>query len=187
MQNFKHQKNIILLHFYTCHHYRYVVKILTYEVGILTDVPNNETTNGTAEDPEVHQKVDLSFYDTESNGTFLNFGDIPLPVQTNVSGQIITGIAPVHIGAVQNINDALEALPFSGTIVNITHSDTSYLTVNRENATDEDQQTILNDNADLAKLPILNNVLLPDSFDEAEDDAEKAEEEVEGNKNHKIV
>jgi hypothetical protein len=154
---------------------RYVVKVLTYEVGILADVPNNETTNGTAEDPEVHQKVDLSFYDTDSNGTFLNFGDIPLPVQTNVSGQIITGIAPVHIGAVQNINEALEALPFSGTIVNITHSDTSYLTVDRENVTDQEQQTILKDDADLAKLPILNNVLLPDSFDKAEEQIEKIE------------
>ena len=84
-----------------------------------------------------------------------------------MSGQIITGIAPVNIGVVQNVGDVLKSLPFSGTIVNITESDTSFIHVNRENVTDAEQQVILDDDSDLAKLPILNNVLLPDSFDEA--------------------
>lgn len=119
----------------------------------------------------------MSFYDTESNGSYINLGDIPFPVQTNVSGQIVTGVAPVHIGAVKSIGEALKALPFSGTIVNITNSDTSYLTVNRDNISQFEQSTILKNNDDLAKLPILNNVLLPDSFHEAIDDVHDADKE----------
>lgn len=128
-------------------------------------MPDNDTTleNGTV----THQQVDVSFFDTESNASFINLGDVPLPVQTNVSGQIITGIAPVHIGAVQNVGDVLKSLPFSGTIVNITESDTSYIHVSRENVTQAEQEVHLDDDSDLSKLPILNNVLLPDSFDEA--------------------
>lgn len=113
------------------------------------------------------QQVDLSFFNAESNDSFINLGEVPLPVQTNVSGQIITGIAPVHIGAVQDVSDVLKALPFTGTIVNITQSDTSYIHVNRENVTDDSQQITLHDNTNLSKLPILNNVLLPDSFNDA--------------------
>jgi hypothetical protein len=145
--------------------FRYVIKAVVYEIGILADVPDNDTTleNGTV----THQQVDVSFFDTESNDTFINLGDVPLPVQTNVSGQIITGIAPVHIGAVQNIGEVLKSLPFSGTIVNITESDTSYIHVSRENVTQAEQEIHLDDDSDLSKLPILNNVLLPDSFDEA--------------------
>lgn len=145
--------------------FRYVIKAVVYEIGILADVPDNDTTleNGTV----TRQQVDVSFFDTESNDTFINLGDVPLPVQTNVSGQIITGIAPVHIGAVQNIGEVLKSLPFSGTIVNITESDTSYIHVSRENVTQDEQEVHLSDDSDLSKLPILNNVLLPDSFDEA--------------------
>lgn len=138
---------------------------MTYEIGILADVPDSDNT--TANGSVTRQQVDLSFYNAESNDSFINLGDVPLPVQTNVSGQIITGIAPVHIGAVQDVSDVLKSLPFTGTIVNITQSDTSYIHVNRENVTDDGQQITLHDNADLAQLPILNNVLLPDSFNDA--------------------
>lgn len=131
----------------------------------MADVPDSDNT--TADGSVTRQQVDLSFFNAESNDTFINLGDVPLPVQTNVSGQIITGIAPVHIGAVQDVNDVLKSLPFTGTIVNITQSGTSYIHVNKENVTDDDQQVLLHDNADLASLPILNNVLLPDSFNEA--------------------
>lgn len=150
---------------------RYVIKAVTYEIGILADVPDNDTTtlNGSV----TRQQVDLSFYDAESNDTFLNFGDVPLPVQTNVSGQIITGISPVHIGAVENVSDILKSLPFTGTIVNITQSDTSFFKVNRENVTDAEQEIELNDDDDLSKLPILNNVLLPDSFSDAYESVHK--------------
>lgn len=128
-------------------------------------MPNNDTTldNGTV----TRHQVDLSFFDADSNDTFINFGDVPLPVQTNVTGQIITGIAPVHIGAVQSVGDVLQSLPFSGTIVNITQSDTSYIHVDRNNVSSADQDVTLDNTDDLSKLPILNNVLLPDSFNEA--------------------
>jgi hypothetical protein len=143
----------------------YVIKATTYEIGILADVPDNDTT--TANGSVTRQQVDLSFFNTESNDSFINFGDVPLPVHTNVSGQIITGIAPVHIGAVSDVGDILQSLPFSGTIVNITQSDQSFVHVNRENISDVDLSTKLEDDSDLSKLPILNNVLLPNSFDEA--------------------
>lgn len=125
---------------------------------------DNTTDNG----PVTRQQVDLSFYDTKSNDSFINFGDVPLPVQTTgVNGQVITGIAPVHIGAVDDVGDVLKQLPFSGTIVNITQKDSSYIHLNRENLTDNEQQVVLNSQDDLAKLPILNNVLLPDTFEQA--------------------
>lgn len=68
---------------------RYIIKATTYEIGVLADVPDSD--NSTADGPITRQQVDLSFYNTEGNDTYINFGDVPLPVQTNVSGQIITG------------------------------------------------------------------------------------------------
>lgn len=81
---------------------RYIIKATTYEIGILADVPDsdNATVNGSI----TNQQVDLSFYDTESNDTHINFGDIPLPVQTNVSGQIITGKSKL-LSKVQSYHD----------------------------------------------------------------------------------
>ncbi|KAL7049469.1 hypothetical protein ACKWTF_003708 [Chironomus riparius] len=148
----------------------YVIKATTYEIGILADVPDNDTT--TDNGPVTRQQVDLTFYNTESNGTDVNFGDIPFPVKTTgLKGQVITGIAPVHIGAVSDINDVLKAIPFSGTIVNITQADTSFVHITRDNLTDTENIVHLNDtDTDLAQLPILNTVLLPDSFHEAYED-----------------
>lgn len=141
---------------------------MTYEIGILADIPDNDTL--TENGPVTRQEVDLSFYNAQSNDSFINFGDLPLPVQsTGLNGQIITGIAPVHIGAVQDFGELLKSLPFTGTIVNITEGETSYIHVNRENITLGENDIRLDDDDDLAKLPILNNVLLPDSFDEAYD------------------
>lgn len=138
---------------------------MVYEVSILVDVPDSDRTldNGTV----TRHQVDVSFFDTESNDTFINFGDIPLPVETNVSGHILTEITPYHIGAVKNIGEVLKSLPFTGSIVNITESDTSYVHVTRENVTQEEQEIHFANNTDLSKLPILENVLLPDSFDDA--------------------
>lgn len=68
---------------------RYIIKATTYEIGVLADVSDSDNT--TANGSVTNQQVDLTFYDTQSNDTHINFGDIPLPVQTNVSGQIITG------------------------------------------------------------------------------------------------
>ncbi|XP_070497272.1 uncharacterized protein [Chironomus tepperi] len=148
----------------------YIIKATTYEIGILADVPDNDTT--TDNGPVTRQQVDLTFFNTESNGTDVNFGDIPFPVKTTgLKGQVITGIAPVHIGAVSDINDVIKAIPFSGTIVNITQADTSFVHISRENLTDSENIVHINDtDTDLAQLPILNTVLLPDNFHEAYED-----------------
>lgn len=66
-----------------------MIKATTYEIGVLADVPDSD--NSTVDGDITRQQVDLSFYNTEGNDTHINFGDVPLPVQTNVSGQIITG------------------------------------------------------------------------------------------------
>lgn len=105
----------------------------------------------------------MSFYGAESNDSFVNLGDVPLPIKSDASGQI--GISTVHIGSVQNVADILKKLPFSAQIQNITESGTSFVTINRENVTEAEQEIQLSDDADLSKLPILNNLLLPDSFE----------------------
>lgn len=69
---------------------------------------------------------------------------------------------------VSNVSDVLKTLPFSGTIVNITEADTSYINFSRDNVTQAEQEIkIGGNNTDLADLPILNNILLPDNFHEA--------------------
>lgn len=98
-----------------------------------------------------HERVDLTFFDAHSNDSHLDLGDIPLPVQTNVSGQVLTGIAPVHIGAIQDAADIFNTLPLTGTIVNISHSDTSFITLSHKPKMGENG-TIL-DAEDLAKIP----------------------------------
>lgn len=51
--------------------------------------------------------------------------------------------------------------------MNITQSDSSYIKLSRQNVTDDQQNVQFDEeNPDFSKLPILNNVLLPDSFDE---------------------
>lgn len=152
------EKNLQLFKFF-----RYIVKVTTYEVGILADVPDDD--NATEDGPQTRQQVDLTFYDAQGNDSFLDFGDIPLPIQTNVSGHVITAITPVHIGT-QNIENPLSivnSIPITGTIVNITKSD-SFINLSHFNVSLADQITHINDTNDLEQLPILNDVLLPENF-----------------------
>ena len=51
--------------------------------------------------------------------------------------------------------------------MNITESDTSYIHFSRDNLTQAEQEIKLGNKTDLADLPILNNVLLPENFHEA--------------------
>lgn len=140
-----------------------------YEIWILADVDDSDNT--TEDGPITHQQVDLTFYDAESNSSFINLGDVPLPQSVNVSGQILTGVAPVHIGVVENGNlaDIISNLPITGTIVNITQTDTSFINIERHNVTEESLETKIEDKNDLAKLPILSEVLLPNNLNEAYD------------------
>lgn len=79
-------------------------------------------------------------------------GNIPLPIQTNVTGQVLTGIAPVNIGAFSSTSDLLNTLPLTGSIVNITHSNTAFYQLTRSNVTEEDKPRIVQRD-ELAKLP----------------------------------
>lgn len=101
-----------------------------------------------------HERVDLTFFDAKSNGSYFDLGQIPVPVQTNVTGQVLTGIAPIDLGTIQNPTDILSTLPLTGTIINITHSDTSFINLSHRPSITENG-TILNPE-DIAKIPGLN-------------------------------
>uniref|UniRef100_A0AAG5DAY7 Uncharacterized protein n=1 Tax=Anopheles atroparvus TaxID=41427 RepID=A0AAG5DAY7_ANOAO len=143
----------------------YVIKAVVYEIGILADVPENETLEG--DEPITHQQVDLSFFSHGDNDTHINLGDIPVPIQTSVQGQVFTGIAPVHVGAVPtNLSDLLSALPISGTVVNISQTNSSFVEVHKHNITDA---AVLLNQQNLASLPFSSSAsepLVPASVDE---------------------
>ncbi|KAL5292918.1 hypothetical protein ACFFRR_011593 [Megaselia abdita] len=109
----------------------YSVKVVVYEVGVLTEIDSNETEDL---EPQTHERIDLTFFDDHRNESHLDLGTIPLPVQTNVTGQVLTGIAPIGYS---DPNDILSSLPIKGTIVNITHSDTSYFQLTKSNHSQE--------------------------------------------------
>uniref|UniRef100_A0A182K3K6 DUF4794 domain-containing protein n=1 Tax=Anopheles christyi TaxID=43041 RepID=A0A182K3K6_9DIPT len=143
----------------------YVIKAVVYEIGILADVPENETLDG--DEPITHQQVDLSFFSHGGNDTHLDLGDIPIPIQTSVQGQVFTGIAPVHVGTVPtNLSDLLSALPIAGTVVNISQTNSSYVEVHKHNISDA---AVLLNQKDLNSLPFGSSVsepLVPASVDE---------------------
>lgn len=63
----------------------------------------------------------------------MDLGTIPIPVQTNVTGQVLTGVAQLNMDGSSDAKDILSTLPITGTIVNITHSDTSYFQLGNPN------------------------------------------------------
>lgn len=130
----------------------YVIKAVVYEIGILTD--SSDEDNSTSLE-ETHERVDLTFFDAHQNSSHIDLGKVPLPVQTNISGQVLTGIAPIDIGAFSNPSELFQSLPLTGTIVNITHSDTGYFQLTTSNQTDKEKDShVLNLN-DLTKIPEL--------------------------------
>lgn len=130
----------------------YVVKAVVYEVGILTDDDENDTSS-----VESQERVDLTFFDAHRNGSRIDLGNIPLPIQTNVSGQVLTGIAPVNIGAFSSADELLNTLPLTGTIVNLTHSDTAYFQLSTHNLTESEKPQILTQD-ELAQIPEAANL-----------------------------
>ncbi|KAF2893392.1 hypothetical protein ILUMI_12786 [Ignelater luminosus] len=76
-------------------HDLYVIRTIVYEVGILTDAGNDTDYSN-----ETHEQVDLTFYNPDYNTSALDLSNIPIPIQTNISGQIITGIAPASFGVI---------------------------------------------------------------------------------------
>lgn len=135
----------------------YVVKAVVYEIGILTD--SSDEDNST--DFESHERVDLTFFDAHKNSSHIDLGRVPLPIQTNISGQVLTGIAPVDIGAFSNPAQLLQTLPITGTIVNITHSDTGYFQLSTSNLTGYEKPHILSisDLKHLSDIPDLTTQL----------------------------
>uniref|UniRef100_A0A1L8EDK7 Putative secreted protein n=1 Tax=Haematobia irritans TaxID=7368 RepID=A0A1L8EDK7_HAEIR len=118
----------------------YVVKAVVYEIGILTEVGENDTSF------ESQERVDLTFFDAHTNNSFIDLGNIPLPIQTNVSGQVLTGIAPYNVGAFSSPSELLQSLPLTGSIVNITHSDTAYYQLTKSNITDDAKPKVIDPN-----------------------------------------
>ncbi|KAM8709192.1 hypothetical protein ACLKA7_016064 [Drosophila subpalustris] len=119
----------------------YVVKAVVYEIGILTEVGDNDT------DFESQERVDLTFYDAHTNQSHIDLGNIPLPIQTNVTGQVLTGIAPVNIGAFSSPQELLQTLPLTGSIVNITHSDTAFYQLTKSNTSAFEKPQLLSGDA----------------------------------------
>ncbi|XP_053686780.1 uncharacterized protein LOC128736328 [Sabethes cyaneus] len=147
------------------HQELYVVKAIVYEVGILVNVPDNETDQELSNE----EQVDVTFYSSSSNKSHINLGDIPLPVVTSVNGQVLTGIAPVHVGAVSDLSEVLQTLPFTGSIVNITQTNSSYVELSKHNISSLDDSASVVSIADLASLPIkspASHPLIPTSLDD---------------------
>lgn len=111
----------------------------------MTEVGENDTSF------ESQERVDLTFFDAHSNNSHIDLGNIPLPIQTNVSGQVLTGIAPVNIGAFGSPSELLQSLPLTGSIVNITHSDTAFYQLTTSNTSEADKPKII-DQEQLASL-----------------------------------
>lgn len=115
------------------------------------------------------QQVDLTFFSHDSNKTHINLGDIPVPVATSVNGQVLTGIAPVHLGAVSDLHDLVQTLPISGTIVNITQTNSSYVTLTQKDIEEiEAGSAEAVDVPELTNLPIIPagaNPLIPNALD----------------------
>lgn len=71
-----------------------------------------------------HERVDLTFFNAHRNGSAFDFGDIPVPIQANITGHTYTEILPVHIGdgGVMNISDIASILPLPEHVLNFTRN-----------------------------------------------------------------
>ena len=49
--------------------------------------------------------MDLTFFDPPSNDTFIDLSNVPVPIQTNISGVSVTGIAPTNLGTIRLPSD----------------------------------------------------------------------------------
>uniref|UniRef100_A0A336LT81 CSON004368 protein n=1 Tax=Culicoides sonorensis TaxID=179676 RepID=A0A336LT81_CULSO len=134
----------------------YVIREVVYEVGILIDT-NDTEESGSGSTELVDDQVQVTIFGSNNNGT-LQFGDIPIPVKVNNSGEIDTGISTIHLGELANLTALSEGLPFNGTIVNITKTEQTYLVLDSNNITDSEgsiNETILD------RLPEISEKLPP--------------------------
>lgn len=71
-----------------------------------------------------HERVDLTFFNTHKNGSLFDFGDIPVPIQANITGHSYTEILPFHIGdGIQNISEIASVLPLPEHVLDFTQQD----------------------------------------------------------------
>jgi hypothetical protein len=143
----------------------YVIKAAVYEIGILTEVDGNGTDELQDYEDEDQKQVDLTFFSGHQNGSLIDLGDIPLPIQEQINGQILTGIAPVHIGTIENPEDLLQTLPLTGTIFNISNSENPIVHLSTRNLTEAEQPTLIS-NVDFEDIPVVANSIpvLPEAI-----------------------
>ena len=67
-------------------------------------------------------------------------------------------MAPIDIGTINNQTDLLQTIPLTGTIFNITQSETSIINLSTTNITLDDQTTLINEN-NINNLPFLSNTI----------------------------
>lgn len=71
-----------------------------------------------------HERVDLTFFNAHKNGSLFDFGDIPVPLQANITGHTYTEILPFHIGdGIQNISEIASVLPLPDHVLDFTQQD----------------------------------------------------------------
>ncbi|XP_060520087.1 uncharacterized protein LOC132698172 [Cylas formicarius] len=70
----------------------YIIRKVVYEIGILTEA------DGTDYDNKTHEQIDVSFFDPNDNGTAIDLSNVPVPIETNVSGIAVTGILSSNLG-----------------------------------------------------------------------------------------
>lgn len=56
------------------------------------------------------EEINLTFFDPENNGSFIDLSSIPVPFQTNISGITVTGVAPANFGAIKLDEDGTPTL-----------------------------------------------------------------------------
>ncbi|XP_018567714.1 uncharacterized protein LOC108908239 [Anoplophora glabripennis] len=138
----------------------YVIKSVVYEIGILTDVDEDAE-----EGNETHEQVDLTFFDPGHNGSIIDLSNIPIPVQTNISGVSVTGILPANLGQI-NLNENGTAT-INGTSFPILPNQQIKVTHNISTINKDKSSSIL---SGLPKILGLGDVLSPSSNDKKIDD-----------------
>lgn len=152
-----------------------------------------------------HERIDLTFFNAHKNGSAFDFGDIPVPIQANITGHTYTEILPVHIGdGVMNISDIASILPLPENVLNFTHNDntlfqyqTNTIHHNHAQLLAEEQPLVYQElppkhhqhvsEDDLLKIPVLPNTIVVDfkSSSESSSSSSSSSEEDEKEPGHK--
>lgn len=101
------------------------------------------------------ERVDLTFFNAHKNGSFFNFGDLPVPIQANITGHTYTEILPIHIGdGPMNLSDIVSILPLPEHVLNFTQ--------NNDTVFQYQSSPIQHHHHDLHENPQENHVVLGD-------------------------